>query len=160
MNSVTEISIDEVLPEREITWQLKLSLLIDDIARMQRTAVFRQMRQQTITRTQWWVLMHLHRQNGISQRTLANLMEISEGACTAIIDRMVRGGWIERRADKADRRQNRIFILDAAHDVLDLHHEAMHSVHEEIFIGMTAAEGSKTIEVLNRLRNDLSELAR
>jgi MarR family transcriptional regulator for hemolysin len=141
-----------------MNWQLTLSLVIDDVARMQRTATYRQMGPQPITRTQWWVLTHVNRNDGITQRELALRMEITEGACTSIINRLRQGGWVERRVDAADRRQNFIFLTSAGRDIIHVHRGALDHVHEQIFGGMSVEDGVKIIDILSKLKIYLSEL--
>lgn len=155
-----EQAVADDAPHRPLSWQLVLSMLVDDVARLQRVAIMRLMRSHSITRTQWLVLIHLSRTDGITQRELATQLEISEGGCTAIINRMVRGGWIARCPCPVDRRQNRIFLAPASEEVLRVHRSALDEVHERVFSALTPEDGHRAIEILSILRQDLSELSR
>ena len=46
------------------------------------------------------------------QTDLANLLEVQPISMSRLIDRMVKGGGVERRSDSEDRRANRIFLTE------------------------------------------------
>jgi MarR family transcriptional regulator for hemolysin len=101
-------------------WRLSLSRSDDhhfgwitaDVSRLMRTVFDRRMRKLGLTRAQWLALTRLHRRPGASQQELAGMMEIEKAPAGRIIDRLQDKGWIERRADAADRRINRIYLTD------------------------------------------------
>ena len=92
--------------ERHIGW------LVADVARMMRTVFDRRVRALGLTRPQWLALVRLKRRPGCSQSELADMMEIEKAPLGRIVDRLTEKGWIERRADRLDRRINRIYLTD------------------------------------------------
>jgi DNA-binding MarR family transcriptional regulator len=94
-----------------------IGYMLSDVARLMRTVFDRRVRDLGLTRGQWLVLSRLYRRPGASQTELADMLEIDRASAGRMIDRMERGGWVERRADPADRRINRLFLTGEARKV-------------------------------------------
>jgi DNA-binding MarR family transcriptional regulator len=88
--------------------------LISDAARLMRTVFDRRVRALGLTRAQWLALTRLHRRPGLSQSEVADLLEVEKPTAGRLIDRLEENGWVERRADAADRRINRIYLTAQA----------------------------------------------
>ena len=52
--------------------------LVNDVARLLRTAYDRRVRALGLTRSQWWVVTHLFRASGVTQSELAEMLEIEK----------------------------------------------------------------------------------
>ena len=72
-----------------------------------------------ITRAQWAVLVRLDRCEGLKQSELAEMLDLQPITLTRLLDKLDDSGLIERRADPADRRAKRLFLMPAARPVLD-----------------------------------------
>src|SRR5260370_29954232 len=86
--------------------------MLSDVARLRRTVFDRRMRDLGLTRGQWLVLTRLYRRPGASQTELADMLEVDRASAGRMIDRMEKGGSVERRADADDRRINRLHLTD------------------------------------------------
>ncbi len=87
-----------------------LGFLITDCGRLQRTVFDRRVRALGLTRSQWLVLRRLDRNPGAAQSELADLLEVEKATAGRLIDKLEENGWVERRADPADRRIKRIHM--------------------------------------------------
>jgi len=58
----------------------------------------------SIPRSQVYLLRLLDRRGAISMSDMANSLGITMSGCTALVDRAVEAGWVERRRDSNDRR--------------------------------------------------------
>lgn len=58
------------------------------------------------------LLMRLFELNGLSQRELADKMNITPATLTVMIDRMQKTGLVERKADSRDQRISRVFLTE------------------------------------------------
>lgn len=76
-------------------------------------------------RAQGFALHYLLHNNGITQSELAKGVHITAATATAMLQRMERDGWIERRTDPDDQRVSRVYVTDKA---TGLHDEAMASL--------------------------------
>ncbi len=84
-----------------------------------------------MTRAQWVILFWLERQPGLSQKELAEILEVEPISVARMIDRLEARELVERRADPADRRMWRLHLRPAAGPILaDLIEEraAMHRI--------------------------------
>ena len=91
--------------------------MLSDVARLIRTIFDRRVRDIGLTRAQWLVLTRLYRRPGASQTELADMLEIDRASAGRMIDRMEKGGWVERRADPIDRRVKRLHLTPEARRV-------------------------------------------
>jgi MarR family transcriptional regulator, transcriptional regulator for hemolysin len=101
------------------TLEPDLLVLINDVGRMLRTEADRRARAHGMTRAQWVMLIRLDRQPGLSQKELAELLEVEPITVARLADRLEARGLLERRPDPADRRIWRLHLLPAAQPVLD-----------------------------------------
>ena len=89
---------------------IDIAYCINDIARMYRTCFDREMSQHRLTRSQWWLLANLQYNDGASQQSLADILEMGKSATGKLIDQLEAKGWIERRPNPDDKRAYRIFL--------------------------------------------------
>jgi MarR family transcriptional regulator for hemolysin len=71
-----------------------------------------------VTRSQWAVLVKLHREEGLQQAKLAKLLDIQPITLTRLVDKLCSAGLVERRADANDRRANRLYLTAAARPLM------------------------------------------
>ena len=95
-----------------------LLFLLNDVARLLRVEADKRARAHGMTRAQWGILIWLERQPGISQKELAELLEVEPITVARLVDRLERRGMVERRPDPRDRRIWRLHLLLPAHLVL------------------------------------------
>ncbi len=95
-----------------------LLFVLHDVARLLRVDADKRARTQGMTRAQWAILIWLERQPGLSQKELAELLEVEPISVARLIDRLEARGMVERRADPRDRRIWRLHLLSPAAAVL------------------------------------------
>jgi DNA-binding MarR family transcriptional regulator len=96
-----------------------LFLLLHDVARLVRVEADRRARLQGMTRAQWALLLKLARNPGLSQKEVADLLEVEPISVARLVDRLEANGLIERRPDASDRRIWRLHLLPAAASALE-----------------------------------------
>ncbi len=69
------------------------------MSRLRRSVFDEFMKPMAMTRSQWWILAHLSRHDGMIQSDLANVLDIGKAALGGLIDRLEASKFIERRAD-------------------------------------------------------------
>ena len=101
-----------------------LLFLLHDVARLLRHEADRRAGARGMTRAQWVILFWLQRQPGLSQKELAEILEVEPITVARLIDRLEDRGMVERRDDPHDRRIWRLHLCPPAEPVLhDLHAE-------------------------------------
>ena len=86
--------------------------LLNDVARLMRTVYDRRVKSLGLTRSQWWVLNHLFRGDGVTQTELAETLEIEKPTLGRLLDRLEAKGWVRREDDATDRRAWRVYLTD------------------------------------------------
>ena len=68
--------------------QRNFGFILHDVARLLRTTYDRRIRELGLTRSQWWVLTHLYRKDGITQSELAENLELEKPSLGRLLDRL------------------------------------------------------------------------
>ena len=68
-----------------IDWELRLGFLIHDVSRLRRSAFDRCLKPLNVTRSQWWVLAYLSREDGMTQSQLAIELDLGKVAVGGLI---------------------------------------------------------------------------
>src|SRR5277367_1687889 len=92
--------------------------LLNDVARLLRVDADKRARAHDMTRAQWGILIWLERQPGITQKELAELLEVEPITVARLVDRLEVRGMVERRPDPRDRRIWRLHLSPPAHLML------------------------------------------
>jgi len=71
-----------------------------------------------MTRAQWAVLSKLGRSEGLKQRELADMLDLTPITLARLIDKLTASGLVERREDAKDRRANRLYLTAGAKPTL------------------------------------------
>ena len=128
---------------------------IHDVARLLRVSFDRQAANTGLTRAQWSVLAHLHRGNGVQQKTLAMVMDITPITLARHLDRLEVDAWIERRDDPEDRRAKRVFLNPKAGPMLEMLSTLGQSVRAQAMAGISQQDEDNFMQVLLQIRANL-----
>lgn len=131
--------------------------LLHDIARLLRKRFDQRARALGLSRSQWQVLAHLSRHEGINQSGLADILEVENITLGRQIDRMEEAGWVERRADPGDRRARLLFTTEKVAPVMERMRALAAETRNEALAGLPDAEREALIESLIHVRANLSE---
>jgi len=132
-----------------------IGFLISDVARLLRKNFNRRMQSSGLTQEQCRAILHLSRSEGIRQVELADLMEIRPITLARLLDKLQENGLVERRRDTEDRRAFRLYLTDAARDVLEKILAIGVATREDANKDVPAADLETMYTVLNRLKANL-----
>lgn len=138
-------------------YERRFGFLLHDIARLVRKRFDARVRGFGLTRAQWQVLAVLRRQEGVNQAGLADALDLEPITVGRLIDRMEEAGWVERRPDAADRRAHRLYITERARPMMVQLETIGDGVIDEAFSGLSQAERDGLLDLLVRIRGNLSE---
>ena len=140
------------------TTKTTFGFLVTDVTRLLRKHFDRRAVRFNLTRAQWRALKRLSHSEGMRQNELAEQLEMEPIAIGRVIDRLQKAGFVERRADPADRRAWRLYLTSRAHAVVD----DMEQISTELFRhaqrGVSAADMRTMIDVLGRMKDNLNAL--
>ena len=89
---------------------------------------------------QAFCLRMLGANDGITQRDLAEAMQLSRPAVTTMLQRMEKSGLIVRRADEADQRLTRVYLTDEGRALEDQMRETFASYISQVFDSMSVGD--------------------
>jgi DNA-binding MarR family transcriptional regulator len=129
--------------------------LLNDVARLLRTAYDRRIRKLGLTRAQWWVLTHLYRSDGVSQTELAEILEIEKPTLGRLLDRLEAKGWVRRDHDARDRRVWRVHLTSEVEPALRTMRAIAAELRRDALTGVNAAERERFVDTLLAIKENL-----
>ncbi|MGH7068866.1 MAG: MarR family winged helix-turn-helix transcriptional regulator [Acetobacteraceae bacterium] len=132
-----------------------LLFLLHDVARLLRVEADKRARSNGMTRAQWVMLIWLERRPGLSQKELAELLEVEPITVARLVDRLEARSMVERRADPTDRRIWRLHLLPAAEAELGeiaRHRAAMAAM---VSTGLDSEQIARMTEGLARMKRTI-----
>lgn len=100
-------------------------------------------------------LFHLSRNEGISQKRLAEIAEIEPMTLVRILDRMESDGWVERRPDPNDRRARTLYVRSGATPILEQIDKLSAQMRAEALAGLNAEQRNQLMSLLEHVYQNL-----
>jgi len=132
--------------------------LVHDVARLLRLTFDRRVKSMGLTRSQWWVLTHLFRNEGITQSALAEVLEVERPTLGRLLDRLEASGWVRREADAADRRAKRVFLSEAVEPQMRAMRTLAAGVRGDALKGLSRDEQEHFVDTLLTVKANLLAL--
>jgi DNA-binding MarR family transcriptional regulator len=108
-----------------------------------------------LTLNQCRALVLIERNEGITQRQLADLLEVDAMALVRIIDRVEAQGWVRRMKTSEDRRARRLAVTSLAHPALAQIRTLVADINHQALAGFTSTECAQLLSLLSRLYTNL-----
>ena len=137
------------------TLEINLGFTLADISRLMRKRFDESARDLELTRAQWRVLNYLVRYEGITQSSLADMLEIESITLGRHIDRLEEAGWVERRHDPSDRRVWLLYLQDKARPILDRLGDIANETLEEALSGLSKKQRLALMDKLLLIKGNL-----
>jgi MarR family transcriptional regulator for hemolysin len=132
-----------------------LGFLLHDVARLMRKRFEQNARGLGLTRSQYSVLAHLARNEGIQQSGLAEILEVEPITLTRILDRLEEAELVERRTHPRDRRIRLLHLTPKAHPLLGEIFAIGAATRGEALEGVAEAEREQLFAMLSRMKANL-----
>jgi len=142
-------------PGITIDWELRLGFLIHDVSRLRRSAFDRSVKVLNVTRSQWWVLAYLSRDDGMTQSQLAEELDLGKVAVGGLLDRLERTGLVRRAPDASDRRVNRVFLESKGKALVARLRKISQEHNDEILAGLSEEALETTATTLAAIKHSL-----
>ena len=133
-----------------------LGFLIADLARLLRRQMDRRLQSLGLTQAQWRAIVHLARQEGMTQAALAESLEIQPITLTRLIDRMESAGWVERRAHPLDRRAVQLYLAPRSQPILAEMNARAAEILSEATRGIGTSAQKQLLDSLERIKWNLA----
>lgn len=135
-----------------------LFYMLHDVTRQIRKHFDRRATRLELTRAQWRALKATSRHEGLSQSELADYLDMEAIPVGRVIDRLEKTGFIERRADPADRRRWRLYLTAKAYAVVGEMEVIADELRDDALRGIERDDLGALMRVLNRIKENLATL--
>ena len=132
--------------------------LLNDVARLLRTTYDRRIRDLGLTRSQWWVLTHLYREEGVTQSELADVLEVEKASLGRLLDRLESKGWIRRENCTIDRRAKRVYLTDEVNPAMSELRAVAAGVRRDAMSGLDPEAQEQFVDTLLAIKANLLAL--
>lgn len=129
------------------------------LARLLRSDFDRRLSETNITRSQWGLIAVVANRPGSTQRTIAEILEMSEASAGRLIDRLCAEGLLERRERDDDRRARAVYVTDAAKPLLTTAAEVARQNAERVFQGLDKAQLEQLSQSLGVIYDNVAKQA-
>ena len=135
--------------------EIRLGYLIHDVSRLRRTLFDKWLSPLGVTRSQWWVLAFLSRNDGMPQTELAEELDVGKVALGALIDRLEDAGFVKRILDPTDRRVKRVVLTKQSKSLIDTLRAKNNDFNQHILNGIPRDDIETTTQTLRAMKNNL-----
>ncbi len=135
---------------------LDLGYRMSDNSRLLRRLFDERVRDLGLTAAQARLLLSLNRHPDENQAFHAERLEVEPITLTRIIDRMEEAGWVERRADPADRRARILHLTDKSRATVEELRQIIEAMFEEVLLGLDDGERGQLADLLERIGANLA----
>lgn len=111
----------------------------------------------TITPPQIFILIYLNKMNELRMTDIARYLSVTTAAATGLVDRLVKGGYVQRVYDPSDRRIIKVKLTPKGIDVVKkiLMNKVLRI--KEIFGKLSAGDREDYLRVLTRIKGVLEQ---
>ncbi|HET6655254.1 MAG TPA: MarR family transcriptional regulator [Gammaproteobacteria bacterium] len=116
----------------------RFGAMIGELSRLWRRTLNQRLKPLGLSQAQWMVILHLGRtRGGMVQHELAERLSIEAPSLVRLLDRMVAGGWVERRESPTDRRCKMVHLTRKAHSTARKIDAVIREVRQELLADLT-----------------------
>ena len=100
---------------------------------------------------QWRVIGALAVKTGLTQKEIADMVSLDSSTLVPIIDKLEQGGFVIRKQDLEDRRNNRIFLTEKSESVIDSIVDAILNLRKFVYKGVSEGDMVISKKVLRKI---------
>lgn len=109
-----------------------------------------------VTRSQWTLIAVIARRPAVTQREIAEVLEMSEAAAGRLVDKLVAEGFLARQQKEDDRRAYCIHLASKAEAVLEKISEIANEHEKTVFAGFSDEELKALDGYLSRITANIA----
>ena len=137
----------------------RLGFLMVTLTRQWRRFVEEQLAANGLTDATWTPLLHLRAWgDGVTQKELAERVGLDGSSLVRLLDILEGKGWVERRADAADRRSKRIFLTTEGNQAVDNIRATMLEAERSLLQDLDEAEIEAMLGSVNKVRARIEQM--
>ncbi|RDK04886.1 MarR family winged helix-turn-helix transcriptional regulator [Cupriavidus lacunae] len=145
---------------KDENWDQRLGFLMHDVSRLRRKVFDEFMKPLGVTRSQWWILAHLSRHDGMIQSDLATVLDIGKAALGGLIERLESAEMVERRPDAVDRRAKRVYLSPKGTRLISEMRAKSNEMSERMLSGLSVKDRLALADMLTQVKHNLLSAAK
>jgi len=136
-----------------------LGTLVHDVAHLLRHDIDRRVKGHNLTRVKWLALGIIEHNPNITQKRLAEEMELGTASVGRLVDRLEARGFIERTPSPDDRRAYCLNLKPQASLLLETLRDVARNMRKDALKGLNAREVKSANSALMKIKQNLNGLA-
>jgi MarR family transcriptional regulator for hemolysin len=133
-----------------------IGIRVNVLARVMRNRFDRLVAGLGVTRSQWSLIIVVARHPGATQRTIAEVLEMSEASAGRLIDRLCADGLLQRQERHDDRRARAVYLTEKAEPLLAQLGEIARGGEDRVFKGFAFEELEQLKGLLDRIYKNVA----
>lgn len=129
---------------------------LSKVNRKLRTMFDARVKQEGLTLTRARLLLHLSREEGITQRELAEILEIEQPSVVTLLDALEKTGFVTREMIKGDRRARSICLTEMARREIVKIQQHGDLLSEQVLADITEADIEVALRVLTQMSRNIA----
>lgn len=135
--------------------------LLGETGRVWRTMLDERLRTLGLSQAKWLALLHIHRGGqALTQKELATRLGIEGATLTALLDRLMRDDYVERREAEGDRRSKTVHLTPKAQQLMKRITAVAAQLRREMLAGIPERDLGICIRTLKRIQQTAESLGR
>ena len=135
--------------------------LLGETGRIWRTMLDERLRTLGLSQAKWLALLHIHRGGqALTQKELATRLGIEGATLTALLDRLMRDDYVERREAESDRRSKTVHLTPKAQQLMKQITAVAAQLRREMLAGIPERDLGVCIRTLKRIQQTAESLGR
>lgn len=135
--------------------------LLGETSRIWRTLLNERLRTLGLSQAKWLALLHIHRGGrALTQKELATRLGVEGATLTALLDRLKRDDYIQRREAESDRRSKTVHLTRKAQNVMKHITAVAAQLRREMLAGIPERDLGICIRTLKRIQQTAESLGR
>ena len=135
-----------------------LGFVISDLQRLITTAMDAELKDLGLTHSQLRLVLHLSRQEGLTQVRIAKDLQIGKVAVGGLLDRLESKGLVQRKPHPSDRRATQISLTAKADALYKPIVESGKFVMEKMLIGISPEQEQQLIDLLLTVKQNTQNI--
>ena len=136
-----------------------IGFLVHEVARLFRRRFEDEARTHNVTLPQWRALIEIHKNEGISQVSLAGCIDTDPMTMSGILDRLEKRGLVERYPDPNDSRAKLAVATPQGAELVSDVRKVGLALYEQAIDGLSADERRHLTAALTRMRDNLQAMS-
>ncbi|HVX72144.1 MAG TPA: MarR family transcriptional regulator [Devosia sp.] len=145
-------------PARNKSHDQPIGFLVHEVARLFRRRFEDEARSHGVTLPQWRVLAQIHKNEGISQVSLAGCIDTDPMTLSGILDRLEKRGLVERYPDPNDSRAKLARLSEDGETLVRTARNVGRELYDTALAGLDEAQRAEITNGLIHIRNNLNNM--